>query len=184
MVNPGKIDNTRKTIQKDKLLLVEGKDELYFFIQALKAWRRENEIQVLEYSGKNNLNNYLEALPGLPNFEIARTIVIVRDSDDSASDAIRSMSGALSANGFPAAEGPFKFIEKGQHKTAYMVVPGYDENGEFEEGRLENLCLKAINDEHILNCVDQYLECVEKHGERLTRPWKNRFYTYLSGKSL
>lgn len=59
--------NEKKNIKKPEnilpgmgLLLVEGADEMYFFIRACKAYGTEN-IQVMDFGGITNLPNFLKS---------------------------------------------------------------------------------------------------------------------------
>ena len=51
-----------QTIEKSKLLLVEGPDDLSFFDALLRHLNRQ-DIDVRSYSGKDNLRPFLKGLP-------------------------------------------------------------------------------------------------------------------------
>jgi len=55
------ISSKKNEIIKKKLLLVEGADAMYFFIQALQVFS-VNDVQVLDFGGITELTAYLKML--------------------------------------------------------------------------------------------------------------------------
>lgn len=72
-------------LEQSKLLLGEGIDEVKFFGAFLKNLGINN-IQLLEYGGKNRLQLFLKLLLSSKDFDQITTIGITRDSDDSSRD--------------------------------------------------------------------------------------------------
>ncbi len=70
-----------QTIEKSKLLLVEGPDDLSFFDALLRHLNRQ-DIDVRSYGGKDNLRPFLKGLPAFPGFVNVVSLGITRDADD------------------------------------------------------------------------------------------------------
>ncbi len=64
------------TIERDNLLLVEGKDELYFF-KALLTHISIEDIQIIEVGGKDKFKDEFPALLLSPNFSAVKKYAVV-----------------------------------------------------------------------------------------------------------
>ncbi|MBI5586016.1 MAG: hypothetical protein HY892_19565 [Deltaproteobacteria bacterium] len=157
-----KIDNQRLTIHSPKLLIVEGKDEEGFFAAFLRALTL-SEIQVAGIGGKTQIGPNLKALVKDPDFSKIVTIGLIRDANANPKAAFQSVQDALKAADLPVPKQLIKSVA-GPPKVAVMLLPPTG------RGELEDLCLEAVKDEPIMNCVNQYFECVEDLG--LKRPRK------------
>ncbi len=132
-------------IKKTKLLLVEGIDALHFFIAALEHYNID-DIQVLDFGGISELDNYIKLLKLVDNYDNVETIVIARDAETNANTAVTNVSNTISKN-FNKLEinEPFKYVSSGKIKLAFMIFPGFDENRNLLNGTLEDLCLGTIS---------------------------------------
>lgn len=78
-------ESKKRSIVQPHLILCEGADEWNFLIRLLNHWIPEdaafNTIQVIDFGGNDELKNFLETLPLLPNYEIVRSILIIRDAE-------------------------------------------------------------------------------------------------------
>jgi len=167
-------------IKYPKLLLVEGVDELKFFIKALEVFGVD-DVQVLAFGGISNLTNYLKVLLLYPNFDSVTCIVIARDAEKNSDSAIRNVKNALKQISFSIPEKPFEFTGK-DPKIAFMIFPGFEEAG-LQCGTLEDLCLDIVKDCSTFDCVDTYIQCLQSNGHKIKRPHKTKLHTYLSGKN-
>lgn len=140
-------------LEKPKLLIGEGKDELLIFDALLKHLRID-DIQVEDYGGKNKLPDYLDALVLRPGFATLTSLGVTRDADTDASGAFTSLRNYLSSRKFvtPASSGT---IEAGTPNVGIMILP----DG-LHPGMLEDLFLAALQTDSLIQCIDEYFECV------------------------
>lgn len=149
-------------IKKKKLLLAEGADAYFFCIWACQGFGA-NDIQVLDFKGVNELGLYLRQLVLAPRFDIVESIVIARDAESNASEAVQSVQSALKNAKLPDPKSPFDFTD-GMPKTAFILFPGFSE---LEDGTLEDLCLAMVDEDPTLKCVNEYIACVKGVGEEI-----------------
>ncbi|MDY0194116.1 MAG: hypothetical protein RBR93_11445 [Aliarcobacter butzleri] len=155
-------------IKKTKLLLVEGIDALHFFIAALDYYKIDH-IQVLDFGGIKQLEDYIKILKLLDNYDIVETIVIVRDAETDANGAVTSVSNILKRNFSNPPLKPFSYAST-EKRLAFMIFPGFDADGNLLNGTLEDLCLgtvdndlKNISNEFIDNLNQSYnFKCIHK----------------------
>ena len=148
-------DKSNKTIVHAKLLLVEGEDEVNFF----RAWFTElliQDVQVLEYSGKTRLAEFLLDLTGLPGFSKVQRIAITRDADDSASSAKDSLRAMI--EGAPD--------EIRQRAIDSFVLPN-----DQSPGALEALWLASLDADPMAECVNGFFRCIEEKGWHPSQVW-------------
>lgn len=140
-------------LDKPKLLIGEGKDEVLIF-DALLNHLRIDDMKVEQYGGKNKLPDYLDALRLRPGFTHLTSLGVTRDADTDAFSAFTSLSNYLSHRGFvtPASSGN---IEAGMPRIGIMILP----NG-HHPGMLEDLCFSALQTDLSIQCIDEYFECV------------------------
>lgn len=179
--SPGK-----REIKKPKVILAEGKDTYHFLCHALKFYRPQQEdVEVFNFGGITQLCEYLKGFTIYTGFDMVDTIVIVRDAETNASATFDSIVSSIqlaeenNANleiSIPTK--PFEFKASKKRRCAIMIFPGPENN----EGTLEDLCMKTVQNDPILPCVDSYLQCVQEKGEKLPRLHKNRLHTFLSGR--
>ncbi len=142
------------------LLLVEGKDEELFFGALIKQLGLQN-IQVMGIAGKTNLRPNLKALTLSPRFPEVIPLGVVRDADDDPSAAFQSVHDALRAVDLPAPERPL--VSAGESpRVTVMILPA-----ENASGMLEDLCLKAVESDSAMTCVEQYFQCLQQQGPPL-----------------
>lgn len=171
------------TIEKEKIILVEGTDAYYFFIWACQAFN-VHDIQVIDFGGINDLGEYLRTFKELPGFEKTSSILIGRDAEKYPDRAIKSIKTALKKNGFTVPKRPFTFAE-GKPCVAYMLFPGFEsslEGSSLLPGALEDLCLSTTEGDLVHECVDLYVNCLKKKDLTLKYLHKTRLHTYLAGK--
>lgn len=167
-------------VSKPKVLLGEGVEEVYFF-SALLDHLDINDIQVVEYGGKNKLREGLRALVKRSGFKHVVSLAVTRDADypkDPAADesqahesAFTSVCDALQNANLPVPTKP-AVKASGKIDVSVFILPG-----DGQAGMLEDLCLASVQDEAMYPCLMQYFECVEKHtGTSLDRYSRARAY--------
>lgn len=167
------------TINKPKLLLGEGKDEVRF-LNALLGELRITDIQVVDYGGKTLLKDYLEVLAKTPNSGFAGlvSLAITRDADTDAAGAFASACAALANAGLavPSAHGQFAGANP---QVGVWILP----DG-ITPGMLEDLCMASVQTDLALPCVDEYFRCVgQRAGRQPNNIAKARLHVWLASQA-
>lgn len=147
-------------ITETKLLVVEGKDEVYFF-EALKTHLGLTGIKIRDCEGKENMRPFIKALPKTPGFNGLISLGLIRDADTDAQSAFQSVCDALKDADLAVPSEPSVFTGDSP-RVIIMILP----NG-FDPGMLENLCLDSVVDDPAMTCVDEYFECLKKKYGKL-----------------
>jgi len=137
-----------------KLLLGEGVDERRLFASLVKHIGLQAQVQVLAYSGKDNLRAYLSTLRKLPHLNNVVSIGITRDADGDAGGALQSIESAILHANFPAEIG-----------SRVLVLPG---NG--RPGALEDILIPALSSDPVWPCIENLVTC--RAGA--LGPWTNQ----------
>jgi hypothetical protein len=158
-----------RQIEKTVQLLVEGKDAERFMVAFLKH-EEVDEIQVQNFGGIGELRGFLKALRALTSgWSGIQALGVIRDAEGSANDAERSVRDALATVGIRGEPG-------GLSQNVLIVPPGEP------EGMLETMCLKAVEEDPVMECVASFLECVERIPYEVRNPEKSRFHLFLSSR--
>jgi hypothetical protein len=170
-------------IQRENLILVEGEDGKYFFWHLLENYEI-GSIDVHNYGGVNDLTKYIQALQKLDNYNAVKTILIVRDAENSAISAIQSVNASLKKSGLITEDAeyvsPFEIVNQVK-RIGIMTFPGIDESGEIiETGTLEDLCVKLFKEQAVIKKTDEYISNYQDSGYMFTRSHKNRLHSALS----
>lgn len=163
-------------ITYSNVLVVEGKDDQHFF-EALATHLQSERFQVIDIEGKTNLRARLEALTLSRGFTAVTSLGIARDANADASAAFQSVCDALRAVNLPVPARPL--VPTGhQPRVTVMILPG-----EGASGMLEDLCLKAVEADPAMACVEQYLECLQQQGLALPlNPPKAKVQAFLASR--
>lgn len=144
-----------KEIDKAKQLLVEGDDADYFFSAFLKQ-RSLTEIQIQNYGGIDELRGFLRQFVKAPGFlETVKSLGIVRDAETNPTTAFQSVSDALAAASLPA---PHTTSEPTDTEpcVSVFILPDAETNG-----MLETVCLRSVEDDPAMFCIDKYFKCLD-----------------------
>lgn len=169
------------TIDKPNLLIVEGKEDELFFEGLVKSMELQ-DIQILPIGGKEKLPKNLKALKSSPGFSKVISLCVVRDADQNPEDAFRSVCKALRISGLPAPKKPFEIISNNSSlnklRVGIMILPNAN-----SPGKLEDLCLKSVEQERAIPCVERYFKCLEENGVlRAQDLSKAKVQVYLASK--
>ena len=149
------------SIKKPRLLVVEGDDEARLFNALFAHIEKDgvkiNDIQIIDAEGKRNIKSRIEVIVRHTDFSKVSSIGIVRDADDNADDALRSVQGALRAAGLTPPDTALS-LAGGVPKVAVLITP-YGKSS----GMLEDVCLEAMEDDPAMGCVQDYFSCIESH---------------------
>lgn len=169
-------------IKCKKQIFVEGADAKYFFIWALEEYKIE-DVQVVDFGGIRDLTNFLRTWKKLENFHMIESMLIVRDAEQSADDAMKSICGGLSCNHLPAPQQAYSFSD-GKTETGQKIRIGIAllPNRLASTGTLEDLCLNMVEDAQYLDVVNDFLARAA-NLEKLAHEHKSRVHAYLSVKN-
>ena len=151
------VSNGLKEIRSDRLLLVEGSDEDNIVAEML-GHSGVGGIQVIDVGGKYSFRSNLEVL--LSEVRSQRlhlsAIGVLRDADDSAEGALRSVADALHSAGLPVPSSHGAFAQ-GRPSTGIFILP----DGE-SPGSIESLCWASVEDTSAARCSKSYLHCLRE----------------------
>jgi len=167
------------SITKPFLLLVEGKDDLHFFIAFANKLDLE-DIQIEYFGGKDSLRNRLEQYVIHPDFHNVKSLGIVRDANSDPNPFGR-VTSALKKSGLEPPKHPLEPSGEDPRITI-MIFPG-----EGQTGELEDLCLKSLSDDMAMVCVDRYIACLKDLNEKEGLPLpksesKAKLHAFLSSR--
>ncbi|CAH0539808.1 DUF3226 domain-containing protein [Vibrio marisflavi] len=167
----------------NKLMLVEGKDEVGFFKEFLRKKNIEG-IRIREVGGKDKIKSELKVVLQERGIEDLETLIVVQDADNSKASALQSLKATFSNLGLPVPDSDLEFRKNGKHpfKCGFYIMPGVD-----EQGMLEDLLLSSCTQETVKEEAIKYIERIEElSNERndVKKPRnmaKAKLHAYLSG---
>ncbi len=164
-------------LNRPKLLIGEGRDEVFVF-GALLKFLGIDDVSVEEYGGKFKLPDYLDALRLRPGFIKLTSIGVTRDADLNAADAFRSVSGHLEKRHFATPE-KCGIVAEGMPRVGVIIFP----DG-VAAGTLEDLFLFALQPDNLLfQCIDDYFECIRVAKNGLPKQIsKARLHAWLASQ--
>ncbi|MEY2879831.1 MAG: hypothetical protein RLZZ15_2211 [Verrucomicrobiota bacterium] len=146
------------SLTRPKLLLGEGVDEERVFAALVAHAGLAEQIQVLNYRGKDKLGKYLRTLGGLPGFNQLDSLGITRDADEDATATRTSVDALVTKAVFPAAL-----------KISVLVLP--DDN---RAGALEDALCPALESSPVWPCVEELVKCRIAKTSDWPNPTANR----------
>lgn len=164
-----------------KLLAVEGKDECNFF-ESLLRHERIAGVQLVDIGGKDKFQVDLPLLTILDQFRNVEVIGFIRDAENLIADfAFKSVCETLRENNLSVPVS-LKMVADGKPRTGVFVMP--DNQG---SGRLEDLCLQALEDLKILDCINDYILCFSTVMDQIEKGKFNepkaRVLSYLASRA-
>ena len=177
---PGRPKSPRRVklrVRSDLLLLVEGKDEVNLFGALMKhCFGAESRIQVIEAGGKDSFSENLQAIMTESGERpTLRAIGVVRDADQDASGAFRSVCDHLRNIGYEPPAGHDEFSDAAPSIGVFIVPDGTG------PGAIETLCRRSKEGDAAAECVDEFLNCLDEHAAmRSTSADKSFAHAYLA----
>ena len=140
---------------------------------------QDSGIQVLAAGGVEQFSGKLKAikvdLKTRPDF---RAIGTIRDADDNPQGAFQSVCDHLRNAGFDVPQSHGSFSNAFPSVGVFIVPDGK------ECGAIETLCRKSVEDSETVQCVEQYLQCLEHHDKlSSTNKDKSFVHAYLASTS-
>ena len=156
------------TREQLRFLVVEGVSEEHLFNALFAHMRRGGvevgDIEIIVSEGKDNIRGDIQAITQITNFDAVVSIGVVRDADDNAADAFRSVQGALRAAGLPAPSAPLSVVGSDPKVAALILHHGRS------SGVLEDVCLEAMEDDPAMGCVRDYISCIKGRLDARAQP--------------
>ena len=167
------------SIEKPKLLLVEGIDEVRLFGALAKDIGSE-DVQIRPYQGKGNIRRFLRVLPQVPGYSDLESIAVTRDADKNGDKAAKKVRDALGAAGLPVPDSPLESANDGRIEVRYLIIPPNSKTG-----ALEDVCLASVDEDPAMVCVESYFGCIEQSeldGPREKWMSKAKVHAFLSSR--
>lgn len=178
---------TNNIIRKQHLILCEGRDAEEFLIKYLNSQPLSdtagfaNDIQVMDFGGNENLSNYMTLLKNMEGFNQVESLMVIRDAERDAENAVYRIKAAFRNNGLPIPDQPHKWTE-GALKTGFLLFPTCGEK--IKNGTLEDLCLSVLSEDNslqVLGDIQLFMdELGSKHGRIYPHEFKTKLHTYFS----
>ena len=134
-------------IDRNKVLLVEGKTAWTFFIYYLEHLQIR-DVQVINFGGNTDLHDRIAGIVALPDFR-GRPVIscgIVRDAECNGASAFMSVCSILHQVGLtPPTESGIPVA--GEPTVGVYLLPGGG-----RAGMLETLCLESVAADGALEC--------------------------------
>ena len=165
------------TVKSDRLLLVEGSDEVHIVTKMLEKWRIEG-IQTIDLGGKYSFKTKLETLLSYARSRALplSAIGVIRDADDSPKSALESVGDSLRKLGLPVP--PLQQFVHGCPSVGIFIMP----DGK-SRGSIEHLCWAAVEATAAAQCSNSYLKCLRTSGALKSKNnAKTLVHTYLAAQ--
>ena len=170
--------NGKKTLNSDRVLLVEGTDEINLIGAMLSSWDI-GRVQVIEVGGKDKTKTNLEIVISdarAMGIELS-AIGVLRDADAFPNRALQSVTDALRSLNLPAPNAHGAFIQ-GLPSVGVFILPDGT-----SPGAVEDLCWKAVKNTSAGKCSTVYLECLEESRALESKnPAKTLVHSYLAAQ--
>ena len=164
-------------ILSDWLLLVEGRDEVNLFNALMKYHLdAESKIQIIDVGGKDKFSRNLRTIQTAAQVRpTLRAIGVVRDADDDARGAFRSICDNLHNAGYTPPRIHGEFSEAVPSVGVFVVPDG------SEPGAIETLCRRSREGDDVAKCAAAYMSCLTEHeAMRSTNVDKSFAHAYLA----
>jgi hypothetical protein len=173
---------------KQRLLLVEGKEDKEFFIRLRMHLQLLETVHIHTYDGKDKLGDVLLQVLNSAGFRSLTHIGIVRDADynkmafQSVQTALQN-ANRLSGNPNRQFDIPTQVMSftGGNPGISVLILPD-----DSLEGMLEDVILAAFQHDPLITCVTDFVNCVEQELQEVARESipKARMRSFITAKNL
>ncbi len=172
-------DAPRLEICSDRLLPVEGRDEVNLFDALLKhclGATGRREIQIIGAGGRDRFRSNIVAIRTIAaSRPPLRSLGVIRDADDSAGNAFRSVCDALRHAGYAPPDAHGEVSGSGPAVGVFILPDGAG------AGAIETLCRRSVAGDATSTCVEAYVECLDEQGGLRSRNEDKTFaHAYLA----
>ncbi|MFZ4827079.1 MAG: DUF3226 domain-containing protein [Phototrophicaceae bacterium] len=153
-----------KNIERTRLLLVEGVDDIKFFqalCHHLFGEKYSATLQIMSYDGKDHLEKLVKALQERDDyFDDVTHLGIVRDADftGGALQSVQNILKGVARKQLSIPEQHNQFVGTDPSVGIFIMPSGN------RKGMLETLVLDALQSDEIIPCVEDYFACIERKG--------------------
>jgi hypothetical protein len=161
---------------KTKFLAVEGKDEKNFLKKLLEYIDILDIADIYPAGGKDQFKNIMLALSKSRGFGSLKKIAVIRDADENAEDAFKSVTGVLKNIGLQIPERPGEF-SSGSPSVGVFIM-----SDNSSKGMLEDLCLESVKDHESMECVENFITCTRELKEKPKIISKAKVQVFLATK--
>lgn len=162
----------KRSIEIDKpvAILVEGVDWLHFLLQQITVGTKMKpgfeHVRLYDFQSVTQLGSFLENLRKHKNFDRVQALGIMRDIEaetgvNSRQDVIATVRSVLSGYDFPAPKQPHEIDCDQSIAVSYLLIPH-----DADMGCLEHAILNAVKDQDVLNCAQDFYDCIDPDKSR------------------
>lgn len=121
----------------------------------------------------------------ISGFDNLKTIGIIRDAETDSSGALQAIQNCFSRNDLSSPQDCFELTgSKDGIKTVFGILPGTKTVNKWDNGTLEDLCLKIIKDPRSsekIKSISKYLDQAQEDFEyNIRHMHKAKLHTYFS----
>lgn len=163
-------------IRNEKMLVVEGNDDVSFFVKLLKELNILG-VYVTALGSKNRFNDDLPELQKRPGFSKVTHLGIIRDKDvDNAFESVVNiLKRKMGLTNIPTKNGSFA---SGRPGIGIFIMPGNTVVGTA----LEDLCLETVENHPAMQCVNDFASCISSLNDGPRNISKARVQAYLAAQ--
>lgn len=164
-------------IRTDRLLLVEGRDEINLFTAMIRdCFDARDIIQIIDAGGKDRFSERLESIVLAASGKVVlQAIGVVRDADDNARGSFDSVCHSVSSAGCVPPELHGEFSDSLPSIGVFIVPDG------ASTGAIETVCRHSLQGGNVARCVDEYLRCLTRYDAMRSRNEDKSFaHAYLA----
>lgn len=161
-------------IKNPKLFVVEGINDCQFFIKLLDHICIKG-FHVRPVEGKDKFKRKISALATTTGFPKLTHLAIIRDKEED--NAFQSVQNILKEIGIPNIPQQNGEVIHGKLTVGVFILPG-----NIEGKMLEDLCLKIVESEPSMKCVNEFAKCVLSLGKPPKNPSKAKLLAYLASQ--
>lgn len=174
----GKYFSGSKNLEKELLILTEGRDDMFFLDSILGALKADPmRVGVVSTGGKDglaaDLKNIVQSRPFVN--KTIRRIAIVQDVDGSPSESLRSIHKAMSNVSLPNPKHADVHIFDGNRSVGVFLIPSGN-----TAGNLESFCLQSVATSEVSMRVHRFFEEFQNEFGELDRQAKRLAQIYLA----
>lgn len=137
------------TFDKSRVLLVEGETPYHFFLALTRHLLIADSLDILNYKGITELRPYLMTAASTESFRgKVRSLGIVRDAEGNAAGARDAVDAAVKAARLPDGM-----------RVSVRILPGG-----ADQGNIETLCLRSVEDHAAYPCLQAFVDCTAANG--------------------
>ena len=159
-------------IQKEKIILTEGKDDKYF-IKKFLEYEKIEEVQVISLGGESKIKLTFPLFFTRGDFDIIKKLAIIRDADTNSDDKFKSTIYHIKNNGLTPPGSLNSFSNKKPNIGVFIIT-----KVGLKNGMLEDLCLETVKDSEAMKCVEKFFGCVNKLPDKPKNPSKSKCQAY------